>query len=191
MAIGIATAEKDLQGILALQQLNLKRNVPLNLLKEQGFVTVEHRPNILTAMNNVLPSIVARDDCDNIVGYALSMPREFVRDVPELHTHFERFNSVEYDGRPMNQYHYYMMGQSCVASEYRGQKVLARMLQYHRALHGDLYQLLVTTISQENPRSLRAHMAAADFVIVASFHDRNTDSGWHVLVWDWRRVSRQ
>lgn len=61
-------SEADVQGILTLQQANLRKNVSAEVQLEQGFVTVEHDPDVLMRMNQAAPSVIAKDG-DTVVGY--------------------------------------------------------------------------------------------------------------------------
>lgn len=184
--ISITTAEDeaDLRAIMALQYINLKQNTPMDARVSDGFVTVQHRYDVLQRMNMTMPSIIAKYDTFQLIGYALAMLPEFALDVPELRSLFSMIKILKYDGKPLETYSYYVIGQSCVAAGFRGRKVLARMLEKHREMYSDRYQLLITSISEENPRSLRAHISAG-FIKFCSFCDEKTKEIWHILIWDW------
>ena len=156
LTITTVQSDADVRGILTLQQANLRKNVPAEVQVDQGFVTVEHDPNVLARMNKAAPSVIAKDG-DSVVGYALTMLPEFGTDVPELLPLFNLINTLSYKGKPLAEYRYYVMGQVCVAQGYRGQQVFDRMFQQHHEVYGDRYQLLITDISASNTRSLRAH----------------------------------
>jgi hypothetical protein len=51
LTITTVQSEADVLGILTLQQANLRKNVPAHVQVEQGFVTVEHDPQVLSRMN--------------------------------------------------------------------------------------------------------------------------------------------
>lgn len=185
MRITTVRSEADVQGILALQQTNLRKNVALDVQLEQGFVTVEHDPAVLTRMNQAAPSIIAKDG-DRVVGYALTMLPEFGADVPELVPLFSLIDSLDYTGKPLSSYAYYVMGQVCVADGYRGQQVFDRMYRHHREVYSDQFRLLITDISANNTRSLRAH-ARVGFEKLHAFHDSTIGETWVVVVWDWQK----
>ena len=67
--------ENELDQILALQRRNLSRNLDPAEVASQGFVTVEHKPDILRRMHAIAPSIVAVDGA-TLAGYALVMSVE-------------------------------------------------------------------------------------------------------------------
>lgn len=184
LTVTTVQSEADVNGILALQQANLRRNVPLDMQLNQGFVTVEHDPAILLRMNQAAPSIIAKDG-DRVVGYALTMLPEFGADVPELLPLFELIDTLTYKEKPLRDYFWYVMGQVCVSEGYRGQQVFDRMFQHHQVVYGDRYQLLITDISANNSRSLRAH-ARVGFQLLHEFHDATIGETWVVVVWDWK-----
>lgn len=178
-------SEADIQGILTLQRANLRQNLPADVQANQGFVTVEHNPDVLTRMNQAAPSIIAKDE-DAVVGYALTMLPDFRMDVPELRPLFDSIDVLNYQGKPLSDYAYYVMGQVCVADGYRGQQLFDRMYQHHRDVYGSRYQLLITDISERNTRSMRAHRRVG-FEPLHSFHDPTLGETWIVVVWNWQQ----
>ncbi|MBD2704066.1 GNAT family N-acetyltransferase [Spirosoma sp. BT702] len=175
-------SEADVQGILDLQQANLRRNVSTDLQASQGFVTVEHDPAVLLRMNQAAPSVIAKDG-DTVVGYALTMLPEFGNDIPELLPLFALIDTLSYEGKPLKNYTWYVMGQVCVAEGYRGQRVFDRMFEHHREVYSHRYQLLITDISANNVRSLRAH-ARVGFQSIHEFYDSAIGETWVVVAWD-------
>ncbi|MFD2571660.1 GNAT family N-acetyltransferase [Spirosoma soli] len=188
LTITTVQSDADIQGILALQQRNLRKNLPIDVQTDQGFVTVEHNPVVLLRMNQDAPSIIAKDG-EIVVGYALTMLPEFRADVPELLPLFDSIDQLHYDGKPLLDYSYYVMGQVCVADGYRGQQLFDRMYEQHRATYSDRYQLLVTDISERNTRSMRAHKRIG-FEPLHSFHDPALDETWVVVVWNWQHLPK-
>lgn len=183
ISITTVQSDADVRGILALQQKNLRKNVPLDVQVDQGFVTVEHDPDVLTRMNQAAPSIIAKDG-DTVVGYALTMLPQFGSDVPELLPLFDLINTLTYHDKPLRSYNWYVMGQVCVADGYRGQRLFDRMYDHHREVYNTTYQLLITDISANNVRSLRAH-ARVGFEAIHEFHDPAIGETWVVVAWDW------
>jgi hypothetical protein len=185
MTITTVQSEADVQGILALQQANLRKNVPVEVQVEQGFVTVEHDPAVLSRMNLAAPSIIAKDG-EKVVGYALTMLPEFGADVPELLPLFGLIDTLQYDGKPLRDHAWYVMGQVCVADGYRGQRVFDRMFQHHRDVYSDRYQVLITDISANNIRSLRAHTRVG-FETLHEFYDPAIGETWVIVLWDFQK----
>jgi len=186
VSITTIQSEADIVAILVLQQENLRRNVPIDEQISDGFVTVEHRPDVLRKMNNIARSIIAKNSASELVGYALTMLPEFALEIPELHTLFFWIKKLEYNGKPLQDYPYYIMGQACVKKRYQGQKIFQQMLHMHRELYSHRYQLLITCVSSENNRSLRAH-AGVGFETIYTYSDPIINETWHILLWDWQK----
>ena len=185
ISITTVQSDADVRGILALQQANLRKNLPAEVQADQGFVTVEHDPAVLTRMNQAAPSVIAKDG-DRVVGYALTMLPHFSADVPELLSLFASIDALEYAGKPLREQAYYVMGQLCVSDGYRGRQLVDRMYAHHRLTYGDRYSLLITDISSANTRSLRVH-ARVGFEPLYSFHDDTLNETWVVVAWDWQK----
>ena len=92
--------------------------------------------------------------------------------------------TLTYQGKPMNDYKYYMMGQICIAKEHRGQGLFDQLYEYHRKVNSDQYDILLTEVSTSNHRSLRAHERVG-FKTIHTYHDHMDE--WNVVVWDWRK----
>ena len=178
--------EGDIFTTLALQQENLRRNVPVNEQISDGFVTVEHRPDLLRKMNDAARSIIAKNSSSELIGYALTMLPEFAPEVPELAPLFFWITKLEYNSKRLQDYSYYILGQVCVKKSYRRQKIFRQMLHMHRKMYSHRYQLLITSISSKNHRSLRAH-ANVGFNTIHQFHDASIDETWYIVVWDWQK----
>jgi len=154
-----AQTEQDLKAILALQQANLPANISAQEAKEQGFLTVEHTLEVLSAMNIPYGHTIAKDR-EAIAGYALTMTDEFRNDIPILKPFFERVDKIDWKGIKIKHIPYVLMGQVCVAKAYRGQGVFVGLYQKMQERMTPHFELIVTEISARNARSLRAHEKA-------------------------------
>ena len=95
----------------------------------------------------------------------------------------DKINDLPYDGRPLREHSYYVMGQLCVAKPYRGRSVVEMMYGLHRDLYSSRFDMMVLTISTENTRSVRVH----ERIGFTDIHVYNDHFGaWKVCVWDWR-----
>ncbi len=183
VTITLAETDADLQGILALQQANLRRNVSADTVASQGFVTLQYTLAQMQQMHQFGPSVVAKDG-DTVVGYVITTLPQTRQFVPELSTLFDQIDALPYQGRLLSTYAYYVAGQVCVAEGYRGQALLDRMYQHHRTVYSNRFQLFITDISTLNTRSLRVHERIG-FQVVARFYEPTAAEEWVVVVWDW------
>jgi len=184
ISVGIVQSEEDLSAIIALLQLNLRRNLSLDMQNSDGFVSIEYELSFLRKINELAPSIIAKDSTSKLVGYALTVLPEIAPQLPEFDKFISLINKLEYKGKPLRNYTYYIMGQVCIANGFRGQNIFDRMFHKHRELYADRYQLLITYISDKNVRSLRAHTRVG-FETVHSFTSATSDELWHIVLWDW------
>ncbi|MBL7783426.1 MAG: GNAT family N-acetyltransferase [Saprospiraceae bacterium] len=174
-----AKNDADLQGILALQRKNLAVNLSPEEVADQGFVTVVHHLDILRRMNEAGAHTIAKDG-DQVVGYALTMLPSFRTEIPVLMSMFDRLDEMEWNGKSLQDTAYFVMGQVCVAKEYRGQGVFDRLYQGLKDFNSDRFELVVTEISRRNTRSLRAHERFG-FDIMEEFTDEENGEEWVIV----------
>lgn len=166
--------ENDLPRILELQRANLARALSAEEIASQGFVTVEHTLEILRRMHAIEPSIVAKDG-DALAGYALVMPRECREFIPILEPMFQRIDRLGLGN-------FYVMGQVCVARDYRGRGVFDLLFRAHREHLRAKFDRSVTEIATRNVRSMRAHERVG-FRVIDRYRDDTDD--WAIVAWDW------
>ncbi len=178
VTFGPARTTADLQAILDLQQLNLPKNISTQEALEQGFLTVEHDLDTLAAMNDPYGHAIGKEG-EQLAGYALAMTRDYEDRITILAHFFALLDTLHWQGQSLQNIDYILMGQVCVAKEFRGQGVfggLYRDLQVRMAPH---FAVIVTEISERNTRSLRAHEKVGFEVI----HEYRADDGegWIVV----------
>ena len=178
---GKVNTETELLQILDLQQQNLRDKHSEAVEKEQGFVTVVHSLPVLQQMHAFAPSIIVKDN-ETLAGYALTMTRECSTLVPELISLFAGVEKLLYKGKPLTQYHFYVMGQVCVDIHYRGTGVFDMLYQEHKNVFGNKYDFIITDIATRNTRSMRAHERVG-FRKIKTYRDELDE--WAVVVWDW------
>ena len=178
-------SDADVQGILDLQQANLKKNLTPEAIDSQGFVTLEHNFEIMRKMNNAVPSIIAKDG-DKVVGYALVMLPSFKNDIPALEGLFESITKITYKGKNLATYNYVVVGQLCVGMGYRGIGLVNTMYANYKEILQYDFDMAITDISSKNPRSVKAHEKAG-FQVVHTFYDEHAQENWLVVVYDWMK----
>lgn len=178
-----ATTDTDLQQILALQQQNLSKNLTCEQTLEQGFLTVEHDFATLQKMNALENAIIAKDG-EQVVGYLLAMTRDLRNDIPILISMFDVMDELKYQNQKLQQYHYIVVGQACIAETHRGSGVFDQCYQAYKHYLSEKYDFTVTEISKRNPRSLRAHRRVG-FQIIHDFVAPDGEA-WDMVLWDWK-----
>ena len=176
--ISKALTATDLEGILALQSLNHANNLTPDQKTSNGYVTLEHTMGQLQTMVASSAQVIAKAD-DRVVGYALSLLQVHRSMYPILNAMFDRVDSIRVSAKIGS---YYVMGQVCIDSNYRGRGVFNRLYDEHKRLFSSSYNSCVTEVSIHNIPSVKAH-AKVGFRSVMTFEDEQDD--WSVIAWDW------
>ncbi len=175
-----AETQKDIEEILSLQQLNLKTNVSEEVKKDQGFLTVCHSMEQLEIMRSLTPQIIAKAD-GKVVAFALAMLPSMGKLIPDLQPMFDIVDDIDWKGKLIRDYKYYMMGQICVAEEFRGQGIFEKLYHTHKNFYEKEFELCITEISTSNKRSQRAHEKVGFETI--HLHKDHVDE-WNVVAWE-------
>ena len=148
----LSTSEEELKQILHLQRRNLPGSVSAAEQKTEGFVTVQHDFEILKAMHDTCPHILAKDG-DTVVGYALSMHPDFGERIEVLKPMFKQLRlRSAYKGC-------IVMGQICIDKNYRKQGIFRNLYTTMRAQLLPPFSAIITEVDAKNDRSLNAHYA--------------------------------
>jgi GNAT superfamily N-acetyltransferase len=175
----------ELPEIISLQRQYLRGIKSREEESNQGFLTVEHSLDTLILMHKIAPSVIVRID-QKLAGYALTMPMACRDLIPVLFPMFHIFSEISYEGKPILDYNFYVMGQICVTAEFRGKGVFDQLYSKHRELFESKYDFIVTEIATRNTRSLNAHQRVG-FLPLHVYRDSLDE--WAVVIWDWRKTS--
>ncbi|RTL56105.1 MAG: GNAT family N-acetyltransferase [Sphingobacteriales bacterium] len=178
----LVSTDDELHQILHLQQLYLRGNNDATEEKEQGFVTVHHSFELLSQLHQLSPSIIVKND-DKVVAYALTMVNECRPLIPVLIPMFEMFDKINYNGKLLHEYKFYVMGQIGVHKDYRGKGLVQMLYDKHKEVYSPQYDFIVTEIATRNTRSIRAHEKIG-FKTIHHFTDATDD--WDIVLWDWK-----
>ena len=171
----------ELQQILLLQDENLIQNIDGAEMQSQGFVTLHHSLAILKQMHSLAPSVIIKDN-EKVIAYALTMLRECRLLMPDLEPMFALLDNLNWNNKPLKYYRFYVMGQICIAKDYRGQGFFEKLYQHHKKIYEPQFDIFITEISTRNQRSLRAHEKVG-FKIIHTHRDILDE--WVVVGWDW------
>lgn len=175
------TSEVEVSQILDLQALNLVSAISPDAAKAQGFLTVRHDADVLLRMNKTKPSILAKDG-NILAGYALIMPTEFADEIPILKPLFELLPKIQVKTVSFSDpSRWFVMGQICVAEQYRGMGVFDGLYRKMREECLGVYDFTVTEVAERNSRSLRAHERAG-FETIHRYDDPLTGETWRVII---------
>jgi GNAT superfamily N-acetyltransferase len=175
------SSPSEIIGIRDLQALNLKQYITSDEAIDQGFVTAAYTIEYLQEMNAASPAIIAKDG-DKVVGYALVATKDIRNGHDLLNGLFDAIDKCEYNGKLLRDISYVVVGQLCVAKEYRGQDLAQKIYGHFRDCLSKEFTYLVTDVAQANTRSLKAHRKRGFQVINELMYD---GFGWDIVLWDW------
>lgn len=181
LSIQFGSDSETIKKILQLQKLNLRQNLQPEEIISQGFVYVEHDPEILQKICLAEPAVIAMAG-DQLAGYALCMNKQFGNMVPELVALFENLDSIKFHGEKLKNSNYLACGQICIAKAYRGRNLMGTLYHKMKTLNRK-YKYCVTEISTHNIRSLNAHYKVG-FVPIQE-HVNDLGEHWQIVIWDW------
>jgi hypothetical protein len=168
-----ADTEEELTQILDLQRANIQSAITEEESKTEGFVTVHHSFELLKAMNDQCPHVIAKHN-DNVVGYTLCMLKEFRTEIEILKPMFRQIEaSLNHGDR------YLVMGQVCVDKTFRKQGIFRGLYEYMKQQLRSDFDMIITEVDIKNSRSLESHYAIG-FELMRSYR-----SGGH----DWALIS--
>lgn len=182
MQIKIVENKNELRAILAIQEENHFKNLTSSTIANKGFVTVKHTSDMLQKMNTKTPQIIAKCKGE-VVGYALAMLQESKDLIPVLMPMFTLFETILYQGQPLNNLNYYVMGQICVKDGFKRQGVFKKLYLKHKDVYAKKFDYCVTEVSSNNVPSMIAHQKVG-FKVIHTFMDAKDE--WHILLWDWQ-----
>ncbi len=155
MRIKLVSEFSELEGIKSLQDQNLKKNLSKADAETEGFVTAEYSIDFLQSLHEKSPSIIAKDD-DLVVGYAL-VALKSIREQHELLA--DLFNSIDkiaYKGRLLKNSNYVVVGQLCVAKNYRGHGLVQQMYQHFKTSMSGKFEYCLTDIANNNHQVIKS-----------------------------------
>jgi L-amino acid N-acyltransferase YncA len=181
VSIKLVETEEELQGIRDLQEANLSTNLSAEEAAAEGFVTASYTLDFLRTMHRSHPSVIAKDG-DKVVGYALVATQEVRPNHDLLSGLFDEIDRLSYQGRPIAEREYVVVGQLCVGKGYRGMGLAKTMYDFYREALQEKFDSCLADVVQSNKRSLRAHEKTG-FIVVGTLEYGGV--GWDVVMWPW------
>lgn len=164
-----------------MQALNLKQNITAEEAIDQGFLSAAYTIEYLQEMNSASPSIIAKYG-DKVIGYVLVATKDNRKGHDLLEGLFDAIDKCEYNGKLLRDVNYVVVGQLCVAKEFRGQNLVQELYGHFRDCLSKEFTYLVTDVAQANIRSLKAHKKRGFQVINELMYG---GFGWDIVLWDW------
>jgi len=167
---------KELQQILELQNANFSAYISEEEKRNEGFVTVQHDFDLLQSMNNKCNHTIAVYN-NKVIGYALSMHKEFQNNIEILAPMFTEIDiSLKKDAT------YIVMGQICIDKKFRKQGVFRGLYTFMKQQLELQFDMVITEIDNSNTRSLNAHFNIG-FKHLKTY--TSNKQNWQLIFWDW------
>ena len=176
------TTSEELQQIYDLSFQNLRTNISKEETEKEGFTSWQYSLELLQQLHSLQPSVIVKDD-EKVIAYALVALMESRVFHKDLETFMRGLSKLLYNEKLLSEYKFYGMGQICIHKDYRGIGVFPMLYNHHKELFQHKFDFVVTDISTNNPRSIRAHEKVG-FKTIYTYTDATDE--WNVVVWNWK-----
>ena len=183
MRIKRVSDKEELVGIKRLQSENLKGNLTVEEMEQEGFLTAEYTLDFLEELHAIEPSIIAVEN-DKVIGYALVVTKKSIGHHPLLDDLFAQVDGYSFNGNDLRETDYVLVGQLCVAKTHRGIGVVQGMYDFYRKALWRKYAYCVTDVDEKNPRSIKSHLKTGFEILGTIAYSGNR---FYVVIWDWRK----
>jgi len=177
----LSRTDSELVQIIDLQQRNRLDAVADEQRATEGFVTMAYTIDELRLMSGGYRHVLAKSG-GLVVAYALVMLKQCRASFPFLDDMFDNAERAVFKGMPMRDSAYCFMGQVCVDQAFRGNGVFRQLYQTLREQMRADFDCVITEVSLQNLRSLRAHERVGFKQIMEGGAGA---SEWRVIAWDW------
>ena len=92
-------------------------------------------------------------------------------------------DTLYYKNHNLQELDYLIGGQVCIEKNFRGKGLFYKLYNYAQQSYKSSYPLMLTEVSDRNPRSVKAHLNCG-FEIIHSYQMTDQES-WSILAWNW------
>jgi hypothetical protein len=121
-----------------------------------------------------------------VIGYEIPLDLENARKIPLLTTFINRILKFKYKGKPLSNYNLIIEGQICIKKEYKGKGIAENLHKRFVNLLKPKYDLIVTEISDQNPRSLHVHTKKLGLSVLEEYSAEGRK--WYILIQDLKNL---
>lgn len=163
---------KDIEGILALQELYLYRNLNEEERKK-GFVTT---PFTVIQLEQVIQErglFVAENEASKIVAYAFAASWLYFSQWEIFNYMVSRFPNLSFEGKEITTQNSFQYGPICIDKKYRGTGLLQLIFEEMRLELLKKYPISITFINTINLVSEKAHTEKLGWKTIDEFEFNN------------------
>ncbi len=175
--------KKDLIEIKKLQESNLHKNLTPGQKEKEGFVSVETNLSQLEKINKDIGILVVEED-NKIIAYEMPLGLCHAEKIPLLIPFINRILNLKYQGINLSKYKIGIEGQICISKNYKGKGIAEKLHTEFIKLLKPKYDLILTEVSSQNPRSLHVHTKKLGLQILEQYSAEGKE--WYVLLQDIR-----
>jgi hypothetical protein len=175
--------EEDFKQIKELQELSHFTNVKDSDKEKEGFVSIETDFSMLKRLHEKNSILVGVKDSE-IVGYEIPLDLENARKIFLLEPFIKRILMLKYKGKRLSEYKIIIEGQICIKKGHKGEGIAERLHEEFVRFLKPKYDLIITEISNQNPRSLYVHTKKLGLSILEQYSADGRD--WYILIQDMR-----
>ena len=171
--------------IKELQEKVHFKNVSDEEKEKEGFVSLETKISLIRKLSDEIGIIVAISE-GKVIGYEMPIGLNNLSESPLLQQVYDDILKLKYDGKKLSEYMVIIEGQICVKKEHGGKGIAKELHQKFMELLKPNYDLIITGVSKNNPRSMHVHLKKMGFSILNKSSD---DEGeWYVIIQDLRKL---
>lgn len=176
--------EKDLPHIRELQLQYHFKNVSDVDKSKHGFVSVETEIPLLFEIKKDIGISVAKVN-SKIVGYEMPIGLNHATKIPLLDPFVNRFLNLKYKGKKIKDYRVVIAGQILVDKKYKGKGIAESLHKDFVVLLKGRYDLIISEVSRQNPRSLNVSTKKLGFSIIDKYEANGRS--WYIILQDIRK----
>ena len=169
--LGITT---DIEGVLALQELYLYRNLNEDQRKE-GFVTTPFTVEQLEEIIAERGLFVAENEQFELVAYAFAASWHYFAQWEIFNYMVSRFPNLSFEGKEITTKNSFQYGPVCIDKKYRGTGLLQLIFEEMRLELMKRYPISITFINKINLVSENAHTKKLCWKIIDEFEFNNNE----------------
>src|SRR5699024_6053959 len=160
--------DKDIPGILSLQEKNLYSNLT-EKEREDGFVTTPFTIKQLKEIIKMNGAFVAENDAKEIIAYAFAGTWKYFEQWEIFNYMVSRFPKLSYNNQPITIENSFQYGPVCIAKPYRGQGLLNLIFEEMRLEWVKKFPISITFINSINVISEKAHTKKLGWEVIDEF----------------------
>jgi hypothetical protein len=158
---------RDFSAILRLQAANFVGNLSVED-RQGGFLSAQFTPEQIAEMASDIGIIIASGQ-DFVLGFLCAFRHDFNHQSPVVDMMIQQIDKVQYRGKPLSSYRFFIYGPVCIDRSQRGRGLLQGLYETLKKEVAGQFDVGIGFVAKDNPHSLRAHVDRLDMSQVGEF----------------------